>query len=480
MNISQFSQKPNAGATYAKNEVPAFVITTQNTILAQLNLGNEVVFKGIYAPDFSGQISIDFKGLYDDYLKTLIPTTGSNELTHTEYRRQFTATFYVVEGEDISGDPATRSWYVANAKLKSDSSFNTWGQSNFLTNQPLEKTTNYEAPEWLTWWDNDGDHVLVARFYPKSGGTVDVTVKTDSAAGVFSANVRYSRLIQLANVLPNALNGYYDLILFDAKNSEITRQRYIYRERTGFEKYFLFVNALGGIDTLICNADNVLQPEATHNVGRFAGRYRALDDTDDSRKWQQSTGMVPNLQRDWIFELLTAKQGAEKYDPVSMKYLEIVVNTSDVSMSDFGQLSSAAFGYILTDPDNVVTDSERPDRSLHKSVAEAAQAFDDLSWTVTAVFLDDGNNGFETEELEIPATKIYVTDPRQIISSNEAAVYYYLNESVSASGSFTPGVSANPYVITKQKSDTIRFATQDSGLGSLEISYYPGTNNQSV
>jgi hypothetical protein len=190
--------------------------------------------------------------------------------------------------------------------------------------------------------------------------------------------------------------------------------------------------------------------------------------------------MVPNLQRDWIFELLTAKQGAEKYDPVSMKYLEIVVNTSDVSMSDFGQLSSAAFGYILTDPDNVVTDSERPDRSLHKSVAEAAQAFDDLSWTVTAVFLDDGNNGFETEELEIPATKIYVTDPRQIISSNEAAVYYYLNESVSASGSFTPGVSANPYVITKQKSDTIRFATQDSGLGSLEISYYPGTNNQSV
>ena len=134
MNISQFSQKPNAGATYAKNEVPAFVITTQNTILAQLNLGNEVVFKGIYAPDFSGQISIDFKGLYDDYLKTLIPTTGSDELTHTEYRRQFTATFYVVEGEDISGDPATRSWYVANAKLKSDSSFNTWGQSNFLTN----------------------------------------------------------------------------------------------------------------------------------------------------------------------------------------------------------------------------------------------------------------------------------------------------------------------------------------------------------
>ena len=480
MNINQFSQKPASGATYAKNEVPAFVITTQNTILAQLNLGNEVVFKGIYAPDFSGQISIDFKGLYDDYLKTLIPTTGSNELTHTEYRRQFTATFYVVEGEDISGDPATRSWYVANAKLKSDSSFNTWGQSNFLTNQPLEKTTNYEAPEWLTWWDNDGDHVLVARFYPKSGGTVDVTVKTDSAAGVFSANVRYSRLIQLANVLPNALNGYYDLILFDAKNSEITRQRYIYRERTGFEKYFLFVNALGGIDTLICNADNVLQPEATHNVGRFAGRYRALDDTDDSRKWQQSTGMVPNLQRDWIFELLTAKQGAEKYDPVSMKYLEIVVNTSDISMSDFGQLSSAAFGYILTDPDNVVTDSERPDRSLHKSVAEAAQAFDDLSTTVVLQLEPDGNDGYETEEVTLAATKLYVAFDDSITAARTVPVYYYLDGSNTAAGSFTPGTDASPVIITKLATDSIRFASQSGALGSLSVSYYPGTNNQSV
>ena len=100
MNISEFSQKPTSGATYAKNEVPPFVITTNRTLLAILSIGNEIVFKGIYAPDFNGQISIDFRGLYDDYLKTIIPTTGIDEITHTEYRRQFTATFEVVVGED--------------------------------------------------------------------------------------------------------------------------------------------------------------------------------------------------------------------------------------------------------------------------------------------------------------------------------------------------------------------------------------------
>ena len=136
MNITDFSQKPVSGQTYAKNEVPAFVITTQNTLLAVLTINNEVVFQGSYAPDFNGQISIDFSGLYDEYLETLIPSSLGNEIVHTAYRGLFTATFYVLIGEDTSGEPATLSWYVANAKLNSSTLFQTWCHTNFLTNQP--------------------------------------------------------------------------------------------------------------------------------------------------------------------------------------------------------------------------------------------------------------------------------------------------------------------------------------------------------
>lgn len=478
MNINDFSQKPIAGRTYAKNEVPPFVITTGNTLLAILSIGNEVVFKGIYAPDFNGQISIDFRGLYDDYLKTLIPTTGTDEIAHVEYRREFTATFEVYIGEDTPGDTNYVSWYVANARLKSETPFYQWGRANFLTNQPMEKTTNYEAPEWLTWWDPNktGGYTLTARFYRNNGTSLDIEVKTDTVEGVYSCNVRYSRLVRMANALPSQLKGYYDLILTDENDTEVCRQRYIYEERSGREKYFLFVNALGGIDTLICKGENVLAPDITHNIGRFGHQYRALDDTDDMRRWTQHIGQVPNRQRNWIFELLTAKQGAEKYDHETMEYLEIVVDSSEVSMSDFGQLAGSQFSYILNETENVVADTERPDRSLHQSVADQADELYDDTKQMEIAFESDGQGGFETDDIEIPATKVYVTDPRSLSTAGESPVYYFLNGSQSASGSFTPGVDANPYIIDKKEDATIRFATQNANVATLIINYYSTAN----
>lgn len=470
MNINEFSQKPVSGQTYAKNEVPAFVISTQNTLLAILTIGNETVFQGSYAPDFDGNIKIDFAGLYDDYLETLIPTGGNNLITHTAYSRQFTATFYVLVGEDVSGEPATLSWNVANATLKSSTSFQQWSQQNFLTNQPIEKTTNYEAPEWLTWLALSGSTVLDARFYPKSGGAVDVTVTTQANNGCYSANVRYSRLIQMANLTANQLKGYYDLILY-CGNNEVCRQRYIYEERSGMEKYYCFVNALGGIDTLICPGDNVLQPETTHNVGRFNNKYTALDDTDNIRQWSQNTGMMPNKYRNWIFELLTAKQGAEKYDPAAQDYYEIVVKSSEIAMGDHGQLASATFGYILNDPVNVMRDTERAvDRSLHQSVADEAEEMEDLTVQVTLAMSPaaGGGTGYETEETLIQATKLYI---EWLLNGEPSGLVYYNGKP----GSFDPANDTMPVIISKSANTAIQFTTEDAAVAAIIVKYYPST-----
>ena len=475
MNIDDFTQKPVQGRTYAKNEVPPFVIETSNTLLAVLQVGNETVFQGSYSPDFKGQITIDFIGLYDHYLKTLIPSSSGDEITHTSYMREFRVTFSVLVGEDTPSDNNSMSWYVANAKLKSSLPFYLWSRNNFLTNQPIEKVTNYESPEWLTWLDTDMGTRLDVRFYPKTGGNLDFTVCTKVNAGCYSANVRYSRLIQMANVLSSRLKGYYDLILYDSKGVAVCRQRYIYEERSGREKYFCFVNALGGIDTLICDGENVLEPETTHNIVRFGNLYRALDDTEEQRKWTQNTGMMPNKYRNWVYELLTAKQGAQKYDPAAKDYYEIVVDTSEIAMGDFGQLAEASFGYILNDTVNVIAETERNvDRSLHQSVADEAEELEDLSKEIVAVFKSDGQGGMTTDEIEVVAAKLYVTDPREA-TEDEDAIYYYINESQEAAGSFTPGVDDNPYIITKKEDATIRFATQGKNVATLIINYYPSS-----
>lgn len=468
------TQAPTEGATYAKNTVPPTILSTQVAITALLYVygDNAPLITASYFPDFSNVVTIDFGEIYKSVLNSELPDNGDEVVLQYTYRIKFRLLL-----SDANSNNTEIDFWVCNALLKSATAFETWAQANFLTNQPLEKTTNYESPEWLTYLDlaEKGNRIVIGRFYPKEGGMVDCIVKDDEGAGCFSVNVNYSRLIPMVARLPHQLKGYYDIILTDGELNEICRQRYIYEERSGREKYFLFVNALGGIDTLICKGENVLAPDITHNIGRFGRQYRALDDTNDMRKWTQHIGQVPNRQRNWIYELLTAKQGAEKYDPETMKYLEIVVDSSELSMSDFGQLAGSQFSYILNETENVVADTERPDRSLHQSVADHADELYDETKRVDIAFEDDGQGGFETEELEIPATTVFVTDPRQLTTAGEAPVYYFLNGSATASGSFTPGVDDNPFLITKNASDTIRFATQNDKIGSLDINYYPVT-----
>ena len=471
------TQRPEYHGYYAKNTVPKFIITTDEVITATLTMQSHT-FTASYVPDFDGRIEIDFGQLYGDYIKTIMPNGNSNSVTQSYALIGCQASFTGSNTGQIaypSGYPW--EWYVFNAKLNSDTPFQTWIRQNFLTNQPLEKSTTYDSPEWLTWADADtpAGRKLKAVFYPNTGGNETQLITQKNVGGCFSIDVSYQVIIQLASNLPRYYKGYYDIVLTDTSDNILARQRYIYKERSGKEKYFLFVNALGGIDTLICDGENVLQPETTHNIGRFGKEYCAIDDTNDMRKWTQHIGQVPNRQRNWIYELLTAKQGAEKYDPETMKYLEIVVDSSELSMSDFGQLAGSPFSYILNETENVVADTERPDRSLHQSVADQAEALHDDTKQMEIAFESDGQGGFETDDVEIPATKVYVTDPRNLSTAGESPVYYFLNGSATASGSFTPGVDANPYIIDKKEDATIRFATQNEKVGSLTINYYPVT-----
>lgn len=464
MNIADFSQKPEGGSIYAKNEVPPFVITTTNTLLAVLTLGNMVVFQGSYAPDFNNQIKIDFAGIYNDYLETLIPTTGVNEIAHSAYRLEFTATFSVLVGEDTPSDSNYVSYYVANAVLKSPMRFEEFFKQNFLTNQPIEKYTNYEAPEWLTYLDPSGDWVLSARFYPKSGGNRDVVVKQDSNPGCYSVDVSYSRIIRMANLLPTQLQGYYDLILSKGGN-EKCRQRYIYEERTRREHYFCIVNALGGIDTLICQGDNVLQPEVAHNVGRFGNKYISLDDTDDHRVWSQNTGMMPNGYRNWLHELFSSKQGAVVFDAKSKVYEEIVINESEISIGDFENIASASFSYMLNDTVNVINEASERSRQLSQSVADEAEAFDDLTSGVTLA-MSESEGMVVTEETTIAATKLYV----EWLGGNAGEIQYMIDGE--PAGSISPDVERMPVIINKQLTETIQFSSSDTTYEAIIVKYY--------
>ncbi len=482
VTISQY--KPASGAWYAKNTVPKLMATANENITVIVYAKDQtasgwpdsnIVFKGSYSPDYQGEIWVDFGGLFDASLSTTIPGESQTDIAQAEGWCYAGVRILDSSGAQVG---SLIAFQVVNAVLKSSSTFEAWAGTHFLTNQPIEKPTNRDSLEWLTYLDTGGDNALVVRFY-KPTGYEDVTLKTDAAAGMYTVNVSYSILESIMPVPASLLRGYYDIILNNGKGVELCRQRYIYEERSGMEHYFHFVNALGGVDTLICTGANTLQPEVTHNIGRFSDSYMELDDTDDRRQWQQQTGKVPHKWRNWIHELLSAKQGAKVYEPET-SHLPIVLTESEVSIADFGELGEATFVYILDDIVNAISDQEyADDRSLHQSVANEAGQMEDDSVEVPVALTSAGQGWYESGVIELPATKLYVSYPN-ISGGGEMPLPIYVIVSmgggISSQIIITPGSSDNPYIINKQQSDTVQFRTQNTAMRALTVNYYPSVN----
>lgn len=459
------TQAPTEDATYAKNTVPVTIISTQSAITASLWLfgDNEPLITVSYVPDFSGMVYVDFSDIYKDVLKTELPSGAADVVQQNDYMVKFS-----IKLSDDSSNDAVINFWVCNALLKSSAQFKPWSKYHFLTNQPLEKPTTYDSLEYLTFLDLDdpaGRKVKVV-FYPNSGGNETRQLTTTSTVGCYTVDVSYDIVIRLAHHFSTYYKGYYDIILTDSSDNELARQRYIYRERSGKEHYFLFTNALGGVDTMVCDGENVLQPEVSHNIGRFGKRYIALDDTDDHRVWTQNTGMMPHKYRNWVHELLSSKQAAAIYNGARTT---IVVTETDIAMGDGGQLASASFSYMLTETDNIVSDTERAaDRMLHQSVADDAEEMEDKTVGQVLEFAPEPNEDyFVTEEVTIATNKIYVAYPQ----TEETHTIEY---AVGGKWGYTfDTVDEGPFIINKSASYSLQFRCREDIVPALELRYYP-------
>lgn len=441
------------------NKLPNIVMSAGNTVNMSVWLieggGRRSVFAGRYQPDFDGQISVDISGIVKNHLKAMMPANDSDL-----YQSGFEAHFIFKVDEDYDGGDFASDFFVVNASPDTTLSLEDYCSSHFLTQQPIQKPTNYESPEWLTYYDYVGDWIVVGRFYPKEGGLVDMIVKWDEKPGCYSVNVNYARLIPHVGRLPHQLKGFYDVILYDGNLHEYCRQRYIYKERTAKEKYYLFGNSLGGIDTLIAQGEHVLQPELEHNVGRFGQLYKSLDDTDDMRQWNQSIGMMPYRWRDWVYDMLSNKQCAAQYDPNTDTYHNIVLKSTDLGMSDHGQLANAGFSFIMEMPGTKIQETSRV---LTQSAADTAAALDDLT-TEAVVAIESG----VSEAVTVNSSRVFVSF---VESAHQAAVVYYIDGT--EAGSFMPGTDASPVVIDLPFGSSIRFETQGD-TDTIVLNWYEG------
>lgn len=442
-----------------KNTVKEFIVPTQVGVTLSLFLGNDtsgtLLFEGNYQPDFSNNVRIDVSDIVAEQLKTVLPS--NNNYLQADWAKVFC--YRITDGNDRADGTFT----VINAACKTEEGIADWLASNFLTNQPMEQHACKDAPLWLSFYDANGGLSLKARFYKKAGGNIDVSIATTNGAGCYTCNVSYDRLIRQIAALPSSLYGYYDVLLMDGDDIK-AKQRYIYSERTGNEQYYCFVNALGGIDTLICQGENVLQPDITYNIGRFGKSFRQLDDTDTIRAWSQNTGMLPWKWRNWFYEIMAVKAGAWRYE--DRAFTEIVLRESSIAASNQGQLQSYTFGYILTENTSVIGSDERAAYAFRKSVADEAEEYESDMQAIELAF-EDG----ETEAIPIPAKVILVLATADAVV--EATPISYLVDGTVVDD-FTPSTT-EPVQIALPAGDELSFETENVSVTGLILHYYPQT-----
>lgn len=342
MNINDFISYPDNAGSYALNQVPNFSLETQNKCTVQIRLGNfSQLFTGSYRPNpQSDMIVADFKDIVREKVSTLYPR--GSVFVQSNHTQWFSAVW--TQGNDT----VTIQFLVSNARLKSVDRLYIWAQSHFLTNQPTEKLTTKESPEWLTYMA--GSTITVkARVYP-IGGMHNDYILSNGGSGVRTVDVSCSRIKQAVGAQAQ-LQGYYDIVLVNNGREKAT-QRYIVRRLTGTEHYFMFVNALGGIDTLICRGDNILQPEENFNTGRLGAKRVSLDDTESTRTWQQNLRFQWR-ERNWIHELLSEKQQAYIHHTSSGDSEEIIVTGMEMKVGDRGKMAVASFNYMMADADDI-------------------------------------------------------------------------------------------------------------------------------
>lgn len=450
------SQTPVNNATYPKNGVPEIILNqVTDEVTITLLQGDNLVFSGSYSPDVIGFVRVDLCDLFDDWLKTTLP--GTNRFLQSEWKKQFTLKIEDADAQD------TINFNVCNAEIKSETAWMTWIEENFLTNQPMEQHACKDAPLFLSFFDPLGGLSLVARFYPFAGGETDVNICTTNGAGCYTCNVSYDRLIRQVPALPSSLHGYYDILLMDGDDIK-AKQRYIYKERTGNEQYYCFVNALGGIDTLICQGEIVLNPDITYNIGRFGKEFRQLDDTETIRAWSQNTGQLPVDWRNWFYEIMAVKAGAWRYEDKT--YTEIVLRESSIAASNRGQLQGYTFGYILTESTSVIGSDERAAYAFRQSAADAAEEYESDIKTIELAFEDGA-----TETIPVPAKVILVLATADAVV--EATPISYLVDGTVVDD-FTPSTT-EPVQIALPAGDELSFETENVSVNSLILNYYPQT-----
>ena len=397
----QLLQAPASMGYYTKPQLPIFRVKSDSGFVCKLYAYGELLFTGSY--DYQlGDVYVDVRDIVDEALFHTI-MMGYNTVWQEDFCKLFDMA--------ITNENETwrRSFYVMNIATKVAGI--TAISKSFLTFQPDVKYITRQSPEYLSYYFTVQDSKMIVRFYYNDGSNETITLFdfSDEIAihkECVMQNVSCEYVWSLSNRPSSQRKMYYDVFVVDAKGHAMTtKQRYVVGDETGREKYFLFCNALGGIDTLIFGGQNSAKPSVEYNIGSFNDVLQQLDDSDDFIEYTQNTGYFSREMFRQIVDFAMSKTPKFFFNPDEQTYERIVMTDSDPDVNDRESFSSFTFKYRIAEQDYLKLESKVVEA---QELIVASKVSKEISYETGSrnieVTYDSSKNSYDTDVMECTAS----------------------------------------------------------------------------
>lgn len=347
-------QSPSANGLYGLQDVPSIEFYCDGMAAVVVDMEGNGSFSGSYVPDSGKLVEIDIRdilsGMTSSKFRLNTVVTNQSDFTHA----------VSVEIKD-DNNTKTINFKVANIHCKVTGQLSQLFNERFLTTQPSVKYITAKSKEYLTLTNTFASAKLMAKFYSNSGGE---TIKLlDLQQRTITCNVSPELLFQQSNIPSSNRKPYYDVyfVIPDGGTYKtLFSQRYVIKDATDAEKYYIFENELGGFDTIICKGLLVTTPSITYNTAKLSSGVIQLDDTDDHFAYEQKSGYFPATYKDWIKSFLKSKRQKYVYDASSNSVKKIIWVDSGYEVNDRDGMICFSFSYIYADGDENVLSAGKP------------------------------------------------------------------------------------------------------------------------
>jgi len=348
---------PSSGSIHLVGNIPPFTVVSSSGVRIRIwdtsvSDANLLYDETLY-PD-NGTVSLDVRRILFSAMDVSLPGTSdlfdqTNALKTFVYQAgtsssqtSFKAVCGGIEGKSF------------NNHTESDAFTSSFLAGNFLSWQPQTKHISVSQPEYLTYLFAS-QRKLVARVYYASGASVayqDVLllnfIPTSSVPAIIkTVNVSYTKINSL---LPNGIHpSYYDVFAADSSytldqastsSGRVSYiQRYVAASPGERDQCYMWVNSIGGVDTVRCTGKLLYLP--SHESELYS-----IDDVlqegepDVTTSWKQNTGFVESQNEGkWLSDFLISKK---KYHLQGASLRRIVMETQD---QEYDILSPGGFEF---------------------------------------------------------------------------------------------------------------------------------------